>query len=125
MKSADLDTQMNADVIVSTYNFLCKGISIWGLSSICFASPKKDVVQSLGRIYRKIHSVRPLVLDILDTPLCGQERTRIEIYKTELYGNVTILSPPPNSEAQPPQTNDLSEADDAPAGTPERPNGTS
>ncbi|KAI8833009.1 hypothetical protein BJ741DRAFT_666906 [Chytriomyces cf. hyalinus JEL632] len=35
------------------------------------------------------------------------------------------LQTPPNSEAQPPQTNDLNEADDAPAGTTERPNGTS
>ena len=91
MKKEILENQMTKHIIISTYNLLSEGISIAGLNTICFASPKRDVVQALGRIYRKIHdNVQPMVIDISDDKLRGQERSRLATYKTELNGNLNV-----------------------------------
>jgi superfamily II DNA or RNA helicase len=90
MKQTIIAEQMKKDVIVSTYGLMSEGISIAGLNTICFASPKRDVIQSMGRIFRAIHDINPMIIDISDTALLGQERSRLRIYKSELNDNVQI-----------------------------------
>jgi superfamily II DNA or RNA helicase len=91
MKKDIMEQEMQKMILVATFNLMSEGISIAQLNSIVFASPKKDVVQALGRIFRKIHqNINPLIIDISDTIFRGQERARLAIYKKELNGNIKI-----------------------------------
>lgn len=57
------------DIIFGTYDIANEGLDIKHLNTIILASPKKDVVQSIGRIMRKvlqIGDIRPMIIDIGD-----------------------------------------------------------
>ena len=43
-----------------------EGMDIPDLDAIIFASPKSDIVQSIGRILRKKHETAPIAWDIVD-----------------------------------------------------------
>lgn len=58
-----------ADIIFATYQMAQEGLDIPKLNTIILATPKKDVVQAVGRILRKVlenGDIRPLVIDISD-----------------------------------------------------------
>ena len=85
--------KLKAKVIVSTYIMMAEGISISHLNTIVFASPKRDITQAMGRIYRKIHSdINPKIVDIVDTSLRGQSNGRNMIYTRELGSNFQLQS---------------------------------
>jgi len=93
MKRDILETSMEAMIIVATYNLMSEGISIPQLNTIVFATPKRDVVQALGRIFRKVHTeVAPMIIDISDKMLKGQQAARLSTYKKELNGNIRITT---------------------------------
>ena len=57
------------DILFATYDMAHEGLDISRLNTIVLATPKKDVVQSIGRILRTIlkkNGIRPLVIDIKD-----------------------------------------------------------
>lgn len=65
------------DMIFGTYDMAHEGLDIDKLNTIVLATPKKDIVQSVGRIMRKIlkvGDVRPLIIDFRD---------EISIYKNQ------------------------------------------
>lgn len=91
MKKKLLDNELKKDILCATYNLMSEGISISALNTIVFASPKKDVVQAFGRIFRKIHTdCAPMVIDISDVSLKGQEKARLATYKQELDENLEL-----------------------------------
>ena len=58
------------DIIFATYGMANEGLDIKHLNTVIIASPKKDVVQSVGRIMRTILSsgdIKPLIIDLVDT----------------------------------------------------------
>jgi len=70
MKPSELRDSQEKDIILGTYSMASEGMDIPKLNTIVLASPKSDVVQSVGRILREKADVRkfhPLVIDILDT----------------------------------------------------------
>jgi superfamily II DNA or RNA helicase len=78
------------DVIFATYDMANEGLDIKRLNTIIFASPKKDVMQSVGRILRtvlKTGDVRPMVIDFSDmiSAIGGWLKTRLAIYKQCKY----------------------------------------
>lgn len=84
------DAEENGDVIFATYDMANEGLDIKRLNTVIFASPKKDVMQSVGRILRtvlKSGDVRPMVIDFADTLLAigGWLKTRTTIYKECKY----------------------------------------
>ena len=89
MKPAELRDSQEKDIILGTYSMASEGMDIPKLNTIFLASPKSDVVQSVGRILREKASVRkfhPLVVDFLDVhPNLGvfskQCDKRISFYK--------------------------------------------
>lgn len=92
MKKELLDRELKKEVIIATYQSISEGVSIEQLNCIVFASPKKDITQALGRIFRKIHKdIHPLIIDICDTALKGQEYSRMKIYKQELNDNIHTI----------------------------------
>jgi superfamily II DNA or RNA helicase len=70
MKPSELRDSQEKDIILGTYSMASEGMDIPKLNTIVLASPKSDVVQSVGRILREKADVRkfhPLVIDFLDT----------------------------------------------------------
>jgi len=66
MKPADRAVAEKAHVIVSTFALANEGLDIPGLSAIILASPKSDVVQSVGRVMRSGGGSDALVVDVSD-----------------------------------------------------------
>lgn len=79
------------DIIVATYSMAGEGVDMPHLNTVVFASPKKDVIQALGRIFRKVHAVSPLVVDLCDSMLPGQSRARMSTYRSELKANIKVM----------------------------------
>jgi superfamily II DNA or RNA helicase len=91
MKKALIERELTKSIVVATYKAISEGISIEQLNTVVFASPKRDVVQALGRIFRKTHKdVNPLIVDFSDAALRGQERARLQTYRKELNGNILV-----------------------------------
>jgi superfamily II DNA or RNA helicase len=69
MKPCELRESQEKDIILGTFSMASEGMDIPKLNTIILASPKSDVVQSVGRILREKANVRkfhPLVIDIRD-----------------------------------------------------------
>lgn len=69
MKPHELRISQECDIILGTFSMASEGMDIPKLNTIILASPKSDVVQSVGRILREKANVRkfhPLVIDIKD-----------------------------------------------------------
>jgi len=89
MKPSELRDSQEKDIILGTFSMASEGMDIPKLNTIVLASPKSDVVQSVGRILREKACVRthhPLIIDIKDThPNLGmfskQCEKRIKYYK--------------------------------------------
>ncbi len=70
MKPSELRDSQEKDIILGTFSMASEGMDIPKLNTIILASPKSDVVQSVGRILREKADVRkfhPLVIDFKDT----------------------------------------------------------
>jgi len=70
MKPSELRDSQEKDIILGTFSMASEGMDIPKLNTIVLASPKSDVVQSVGRILREKAEVRifhPLVIDFRDT----------------------------------------------------------
>ena len=64
-----LIAETSGDIIFSNYNMASIGLDIKHLNTVFLVAPKKDVVQSIGRIMRKIlesGDVRPMIIDWTD-----------------------------------------------------------
>lgn len=69
MKPSELRDSQEKDIILGTYSMASEGMDIPKLNTIFLASPKSDVVQSVGRILREKADVRqfhPLIIDFSD-----------------------------------------------------------
>jgi len=69
MKDYQLKDAAEADIIFGSFTLAEEGLDIDGLNTLVMATPKKDIVQSIGRIIRKPAdsiSVCPLIVDISD-----------------------------------------------------------
>jgi len=63
------DAEDRGDIIFATYHMAQEGLDIKHLNTLILASPKKDIVQAIGRIMRTILQAgdcRPLIIDIAD-----------------------------------------------------------
>jgi superfamily II DNA or RNA helicase len=65
MKQKELTESSTKNIIICTYAAASEGLDISTLSTLVFATPKSDVVQSVGRILRTRDN-HPLIVDIID-----------------------------------------------------------
>ena len=84
------DAETNGDILFSTFALANEGLDIERLNTIILASPKVDIIQSVGRIMRKIlksGDVKPLIIDICDllSVFKTQGAKREVQYKTTKY----------------------------------------
>ena len=63
------EAEMYGDILFATYQLAQEGLDIERLNTIILATPKKNIIQSIGRIMRKIlktGDTRPLIIDFSD-----------------------------------------------------------
>jgi superfamily II DNA or RNA helicase len=68
-QSQRIIAEETGDIIFATYDIASTGLDIKHLNTLIFASPKKDVMQSAGRISRTILGIgdlRPMIIDYMD-----------------------------------------------------------
>lgn len=58
--------ETNARLILSTYHMAAEGLDIPRLSALILATPRGDVVQSVGRVQRPADKLPPVVDDLVD-----------------------------------------------------------
>ena len=66
MKQRDLDISETKQILLGTYSMSSEGMDIPDLDSLILASPKSNIIQSVGRILRKEHTSNPILYDIVD-----------------------------------------------------------
>ena len=66
MKQKDLDKSETKQILLGTYSMSSEGMDIPDLDALILASPKSNIIQSVGRILRKKHETNPIVYDIVD-----------------------------------------------------------
>jgi hypothetical protein len=86
MKEQELELSSSCNVILGTYAMASEGMNIKALDTLILASPKSDIVQSVGRILRTRPEDRtrvPLVVDLIDPheSLVRQSQKRIHYYR--------------------------------------------
>nr|QBK88941.1 MAG: A18-like helicase [Mimivirus LCMiAC02] len=89
-RQCELEFAIDADVIFATYGMASEGLDINGLNTIIFATPKKNIIQSIGRIMRKPLEdceVKPMIIDINDKISIFQYwgKLRKKYYKKNKY----------------------------------------
>ena len=77
-------------VLLGTYSYVSEGFDMKGLNTMILASPKSDIVQSVGRITRDLVQDReyePCVIDIVDnfSIFPNQAKKRIKYYESQKY----------------------------------------
>jgi superfamily II DNA or RNA helicase len=65
MKQEHLKESETKQIILGTYSMASEGLDIKTLTTLILATPKSDVVQSVGRILR-VKDNNPIVVDIVD-----------------------------------------------------------
>ena len=65
MKEAALKLTESKQIVLATYAMAAEALDIKTLNSLVLATPKTDIVQSVGRILRVKHD-QPIVVDIVD-----------------------------------------------------------
>jgi superfamily II DNA or RNA helicase len=90
MKPDDLKVSEGKTVILGTFCMVSEGFDCKSLDTLILASPKSDVIQSVGRILREEAKNRrhiPLVVDIIDqfSIFEKQAMKRIQYYKKQKY----------------------------------------
>jgi superfamily II DNA or RNA helicase len=86
MKEKDLKVSESKQLILATYAMAAEGLDIPSLTTLILATPKSDIVQSVGRILREKHS-NPLIIDIIDQHDCfiNQFAKRKAFYNEKNY----------------------------------------
>jgi superfamily II DNA or RNA helicase len=89
-KKERLEAEQYGDVLFSTYDMAHEALDIPRLNTAILATPKKDVIQSVGRIQRttlKCGDLRPLIIDIRDnlTIFNNHGNKREVFYKKSQY----------------------------------------
>lgn len=94
MKKEKLKESEEKTIILGTYEMASEGLDIQDLDTLILATPKSDVVQSIGRIMRKEEADYinvPLIVDIVDMldVFYGMSHKRKRIYKNHSFEVVT------------------------------------
>ena len=87
MKQKDLDISETKPIILGTFSMSSEALDIPELNTLFMTTPKSNIEQSVGRILRKTHEIRPLIIDIKDNfrPFANQYNKRKSFYKKCKY----------------------------------------
>ncbi len=83
----ELQNALDKQIILATYPIAAEGFDCQELNTILLATPRNKIIQSIGRIYRKKHNIRPKIIDIVDTGnyfFKNQSKSRLIQYNNEI-----------------------------------------
>jgi superfamily II DNA or RNA helicase len=90
MKQRDLNVSAAQRIIIATYIMAEEAFDCPSLNTLILTTPKKNIVQSIGRIMRKTKTERshvPLIIDIMDefSNFYNWNRIRLTTYRKHRY----------------------------------------
>ena len=88
MKREKLKKSESKQLLLATYAMAKEGLDIKTLNCLILASPKKDIIQAVGRIMRQNHkTIKPLIVDFVDnfSIFTNQAKIRQRLYKKRKY----------------------------------------
>jgi superfamily II DNA or RNA helicase len=91
MKEKDRkEAEVHADILFATYDMAHEGLDIDRLNTVILATPKKNIIQSVGRIMRRIlksGDIRPIIIDLADqlSIFKNQSERRLKDYNESKY----------------------------------------
>ena len=88
MKKKERKISETKQVMLGTYSMSSEGLDVKELNTVIFASPKSDIVQSIGRILRMVTETIPTAYDIVDASIpvfTRQSMHRKRFYKRNNY----------------------------------------
>lgn len=90
LKPDVLAINKESQVLLATYGMASEGFNVPRLNCLVFATPRSNVTQSIGRIYRKIHPKPPIIVDIVDnfSIFSRQQYARRKIYAKNISATV-------------------------------------
>lgn len=92
MTKDELLESRKSQVILATYSMVVQGFDQPDINTLLFITPRSNIEQAIGRIYRQNHNITPNIIDIIDKnyPIFyAQYSKRLKIYKTKI-NNVII-----------------------------------
>ena len=84
VKQKKLETNCLKQIVLATYSYVSEGFDVPSLDTLFLATPKSDIVQSIGRILRLEEKDRkniPVIVDIVDNGFERQYNVRKKYYK--------------------------------------------
>jgi superfamily II DNA or RNA helicase len=88
LKKSVLKENESCRILLGTYPMASTGLDIPTLNGLVLATPRSDIIQSIGRIDRIVHiNIQPLIIDICDmfSLFETQARKRFGVYKKKSY----------------------------------------
>jgi superfamily II DNA or RNA helicase len=88
LKKGVLKDNERCKILLGTYPMASTGLDIPSLNGLILATPRSDIIQSIGRIDRIVHTdIQPLIVDIVDTfsVFESQSRKRFAVYRKKKY----------------------------------------
>ena len=88
MKKNDLKKSESCRVLLGTYPMANEGLDIPSLNGLVLATPKSDIIQTVGRICRIKHeNIQPLIIDLVDnfSVFEKQGKKRLDVYRKNKY----------------------------------------
>lgn len=117
MKKEKLKESEEKTVILGTYEMASEGLDIQDLDTLILATPKSNIVQSIGRIMRKQEGDyvnTPLVIDIVDRldVFYAMSYKRKKIYTTNKY-NIQYINLANQPLPEPVEVEDIPDSDES------------
>jgi superfamily II DNA or RNA helicase len=85
MKEADLTASSKKQIIFATFSQAHEGLDIPTLDTVILATPKSDIIQSIGRIMRETDGKKnnPRIYDVVDqwSVFFAMYNKRLRVYK--------------------------------------------
>ncbi len=88
MKEKELKKSEECRLLLGTFPMANEGLDIRSLNGLVIASPKSDIIQTVGRILRQKHEgIDPLIIDVVDqfSVFQNQAKKRFELYRKNKY----------------------------------------
>lgn len=87
MKEKDLKKSESCRLLLGTFPMANEGLDIKSLNGLVIASPKSDIIQTVGRILRQKHDINPLIIDVVDqfSVFSNQAKKRFEFFRKNKY----------------------------------------
>ena len=86
MKEEEKRVSKEKRILFASYQIASVGFDHPKLNTLLFATPRSSITQAIGRIYRKVHEITPMIIDVVDNygVFPYQYKKRKKIYETQI-----------------------------------------